>query len=427
VSGDEKMVKKILFISDHGDPLAKLGGEQAGGQNNYVRQLALALDKKGVKVDVVTHWCDPATPQIEKFGDSCRVIRIAAGHKGFVSKNKMYGMLPEFYREMKEILPLYSYDIVHTHYWLSGLIGKKLVEDFNLPFIHTSHSLGVAKERATGVKDDRRQEAEKEIMRAAEIVLATTKSEKFLINEIEPDAAPVNVIPIGVDQAFRIKGNRATMRKEIGCNGPLIVYAGRLEETKGIYTLLRAYKQMIKRQGIPEGIQLIVAGGEPDAIDLNKGLPLEDKLRELVSGMEDKVQFVGPQSQEELSNLFNAATVTVVPSYYESFGMVAAEAQGCGSPVIASNVGGLRNVVKDGITGLLVEPKDEDDLAVAMEAVVSNDLLAQKLGKQAAQRASEEFQWPAITSKIKGLYEEVSDARRDTLVGNGSGWNASWL
>lgn len=421
------MVKKVLFISDHGDPLAKLGGEQAGGQNNYVRQLALALDKKGVKVDVVTHWCDEDAPQIEKFGDSCRVIRIAAGYKGFVSKNKMYEMLPEFYREMKDTLPLYSYDVVHTHYWLSGLIGKQLDEDYNLPFIHTSHSLGVAKERATGLKDERRQEAEKEIMRAAEIVLATTKSEKLLIQEIEPASAPVQVIPIGVDKAFHIKGNRAAFRKELGCNGPLIVYAGRLEETKGIYTLLSAYKQVLKRQGVPEGIQLIVAGGDPEAIDLDRGLPLEDKLLRLVDGIEGKVRFVGPQSQEQLSTFFNAATVTVVPSYYESFGMVAAEAQGCGSPVIASNVGGLRNVVKDGVTGLLVEPKDADDLSVAMEAVVTNDLLAQKLGKQAAQRASEEFQWPAITSKIKGLYEEVFDARRDTLVGNGSGWNASWL
>jgi D-inositol-3-phosphate glycosyltransferase len=160
---------------------------------------------------------------------------------------------------------------------------------------------------------------------------------------------------------------------------------------------------------------------------LKKGLPKEDKLRMIVTGIEDKVRFVGPQSQEQLSNFFNAATATVVPSYYESFGMVAAEAQGCGSPVIASNVGGLRNVVEDGVTGLLVEPKDEDDLSVAMEAIVSNDLLAQKLGKQASKKASEEFQWPAITAKVKGLYEEVLDARRDTLVGNGSGWNAGWL
>lgn len=421
------MIKKVLFISDHGDPLAKLGGEQAGGQNNYVRQLALALDKKGVKVDVVTHWCDVDAPRIEKFGESCRVIRIAAGHKGFISKNKMYELLPEFYREMKEALQLYSYDIVHTHYWLSGLIGKKLDEEFNLPFIHTSHSLGVAKERATGIKDERRQVAEKAIMRAAQIVLATTKNEKMLISEIEPDSAPVKVIPIGVDKAFHIKGNRAAMRKELGCNGPLLVYAGRLEETKGIYTLLHAYKQMVKRFGVPEDIQLIVAGGDPNSIDLKKGLPKEDKLRKIVSGIEDKVRFVGPQSQEQLSNFFNAATATVVPSYYESFGMVAAEAQGCGSPVIASNVGGLRNVVEDGVTGLLVEPKDEDDLSVAMEAIVSNDLLAQKLGKQASQKATEEFQWPAITAKVKGLYEEVLDARRDTLVGNGSGWNASWL
>src|SRR4051794_21161622 len=123
------MLKKVLFISDHGDPLEKLGGKQAGGQNNYVRQLALALDKVGVKVDVVTHWCNPFSPQIEKFGKACRVIRIAAGHKNFVSKNEMYDLLPKFYSELKEKLQLTSYDVVHTHYYLSGLLGIKLKED----------------------------------------------------------------------------------------------------------------------------------------------------------------------------------------------------------------------------------------------------------------------------------------------------------
>src|SRR5699024_10614293 len=120
------MSKKALFISDHGDPLAKLGGKQAGGQNNYVKQLALALEDKGWQVDVATHWCDSSAPQIEEFGNSCRVIRLEAGHRGFVSKDEMYSMLPAFYEELKSMVDIDSYDIAHTHYWLSGLIGKKL-------------------------------------------------------------------------------------------------------------------------------------------------------------------------------------------------------------------------------------------------------------------------------------------------------------
>ena len=120
------MKKKVLFISDHGDPLARLGGKQSGGQNNYVKQLALALDELGLNVDVVTHWCNPNTPQIEAFGENCRVIRIAAGHKGYMNKSEMINILPAFYREMQDLIPINTYDIVHSHYWISGLIGLGL-------------------------------------------------------------------------------------------------------------------------------------------------------------------------------------------------------------------------------------------------------------------------------------------------------------
>ena len=125
------MKKKVLFISDHGDPLARLGGKQSGGQNNYVKQLALALDELGLSVDVVTHWSNPNTPQIEAFGENCRVIRIAAGHKGYMNKSEMINILPAFYREMQDLIPINTYDIVHSHYWISGLLGlviKKIMK-----------------------------------------------------------------------------------------------------------------------------------------------------------------------------------------------------------------------------------------------------------------------------------------------------------
>lgn len=216
------MIKKALFISDHGDPLAKLGGKQAGGQNNYVKQLALALENRGWQIDIVTHWCDAAAPQIEEFGKACRVIRIEAGHRGFVSKDEMYAMLPEFYKEMKNTLVLDSYDMVHTHYWLSGLIGKKLKEDFNLPFVHTSHSLGWAKAKATGIKDTRRIKAERAILKAANQIIATTKNEKQLIEDKIGSHSPIKVISIGVDQAFKVRGIRTHLRKSAGYELSLI-------------------------------------------------------------------------------------------------------------------------------------------------------------------------------------------------------------
>jgi D-inositol-3-phosphate glycosyltransferase len=420
--------KKVLFISDHGDPLAKLGGVQSGGQNNYVRQLALALEKQGAKVDVITHWCDSDAPHIEIFGDKCRVIRITAGYKGFVSKNEMHDMLPAFYAEMKKLLPLHTYDIVHTHYWLSGLLGIKLKEEYGLPFIHTSHSLGIAKRKATGIFDEVREEAEKDILQAANNIIATTNNEKDLIQEFTPSPAPISVIPIGVAPSFKALYNRPQLRRQLGYTGPLVVFAGRLEETKGIHTLLEAFRLLLARGGAPERTKLVLAGGQVEAIDLERRQPLDEKLRQDIQGMEEHIEFVGPKSQEELALLFNAATVTVVPSYYESFGMVAAEAQACGSPVIASRVGGLQNVVNDGETGLLVEPKNAEDLSLAIESLISNDLLTQRLGKQATRLAMRDYQWPAISERIDNVYEEVlvNAAERDASLGYRLGRDAGW-
>ncbi|UJF27412.1 glycosyltransferase [Planococcus sp. 107-1] len=420
------MIKRALFVSDHGDPLAKLGGKQAGGQNNYVKQLALALEKRGWQIDVVTHWCDASAPRIEKFGTACRVIRVEAGHKGFVSKDEMFTMLPAFYKEMKSALNLSSYDLVHTHYWLSGLIGKKLKEEFGLPFIHTSHSLGWAKAKATGVTDARRIKAEKSILKTADQVIATTNNEKQLIQENLESPSPIKVIPIGVDQAFTVQGIRSHLRKKSGFEAPLFVFAGRLEETKGIFTLLNAFQLLVNKTEAKFKPRLLIAGGEQDGIDHATRLPLDPKLRDAVKGIEKYVEFLGPQSQEQLARLFNIATATIVPSYYESFGMVAAEAQACGSPVIASDVGGLKNVVQDGITGLLVETKNEIDLGIAMEILSINSLLVERLSRQAVRIAQKDFDWDSISERIDSMYEVISSARSKAYISNRPGRNTGW-
>lgn len=420
------MIKRALFVSDHGDPLAKLGGKQAGGQNNYVKQLALALEKRGWQIDVVTHWCDASAPRIEKFGTACRVIRVEAGHRGFVSKDEMFTMLPAFYKEMKSALNLSSYDLVHTHYWLSGLIGKKLKEEFGLPFIHTSHSLGWAKAKATGVTDARRIKAEKSILKTADQVIATTNNEKQLIQENLESPSPIKVIPIGVDQAFTVQGIRSHLRKKSGFEAPLFVFAGRLEETKGIFTLLNAFQLLVNKTEAKFKPRLLIAGGEQDGIDHATRLPLDPKLRDAVKGIEKYVEFLGPQSQEQLARLFNIATATIVPSYYESFGMVAAEAQACGSPVIASDVGGLKNVVQDGITGLLVETKNEIDLGIAMEILSINSLLVERLSRQAVRIAQKDFDWDSISERIDSMYEVISSARSKAYISNRPGRNTGW-
>ncbi|MCM3089263.1 glycosyltransferase [Bhargavaea ginsengi] len=404
------MTKKILFISDHGDPLAKLGGKQSGGQNNYVRQLAEALAERGLRVDVATHWSDPDTPQVERFGGgSCRVIRIAAGRKEFVPKSDMLDLLPAFYKEMKSIMDLDTYDIIHTHYWLSGLLGLMIRDEYGTRIVHTSHSLGIAKAKATGQVEEARLRAEKEILGRADRVIATTPTEKEMILDFAGIRSSVSVVSIGVDRSFERPFSAAKGES------PLFVYAGRFEQTKGILTLLRAFRIFL-RHG--RDARLILAGGAAEDIHPRSGLPLKARLRTAVAGMEDRVTFLGPLSQHGLADLFCRATAVIVPSYYESFGMVAAEAQACGTPVIASEVGGLQDVVQDGRTGLLVSAKNPAELARGMRRIAANPEFADRLGRQALKRARKAFNWQAIAADIHDIYEVLYRAEDPVFAGD---------
>ncbi|MEK5067549.1 glycosyltransferase [Sporosarcina sp. FSL K6-1508] len=409
------MHKKILFISDHGDPLAPLGSEQAGGQNNYVKQLALALERKGNRVDVVTHWANPSDPQIETFSNFCRVIRIGAGSKTYIPKNKMLAILPDFYEEMGQTIKIASYDLVHTHYWLSGLLGTFVKKDYRLPWIHTNHSLGVAKESATGIAEPTRLTAEKLILSSTDSIVATTENEKSLIRSFVYNPSPITVIPIGTANQFQPFFNEAETATH-----PYFAFAGRLEKTKGIYTLVNAFRRLVEKQDIPASTKLIIAGGDSENVNVFNKLPKKTKLKTAIIGLESRIDFIGSQSQQQLASLFNNAVATIVPSYYESFGMVAAEAQACGSPVIASKVGGLKDVVKNRITGLHIEKGNEKSLAYAMKTLLSNPTLANELGKKAATFANLEFKWPVLAKRMDTLYEVVINEKKTLYAGDRS-------
>lgn len=403
--------RKVLLISDHGDPLAPLGSEQAGGQNNYVRQLALALEVEGYSVDVATHWNSFHTPQIEHFGSDCRVIRFAAGQRTFVPKDKMYRLIPDFSSELMEFLDLDSFEVVHTHYWLSGLIGSFIQKKYNIPWIHTNHSLGIAKTKATGKSEALRLLTEKMILSSADLVIATSKSEKRLIHDFIDDPAPIQIIPIGVDKSFQyLKAKKITP--------PYFAYAGRLQTTKGIYTLIEALDLLEKQNRLPGHTKLWIAGGSETCISSKDQLPTSPKLRKAIAGLEHRVRFLGPQNQKQLAQLFTNSIATIVPSYYESFGMVAAEAQACGSPVIASRVGGLEDIVLHGVTGLHVKHNNPIQLARAMDLLMRKPELAKKLGLQAAAYAEQEFDWTVIAHKIANSYKGVANETKSILAGD---------
>lgn len=402
------MIKRILLVSIHGDPTAKLGTPQSGGQNNYVKQLMNSLNKKGYAVDVLTHWRDPLDSPVEIINSKLRVIRISAGKLKFVTKDETYGLIPRFYEEVKSIVNLNDYDIIHTNYWLSGTLGRKIKEDFNLPWIHTSHSLGSVKGHATGERDHHRIKCEKVIFNEADSIIATTHNEKKTIIEDYQTDTHIEVISIGVDKSFFINPvkNRSTE--------DYFLYVGRLEETKGIGVLIDAFKYLKTNQ--LNDIKLVIVGGGSKS---NNEFKIPIHLKSKIQDIKDRVIFKGGLSQNELIPLFSNCLATIVPSYYESFGMVAAEAQVIGAPVIASKVGGLQEIVQDAKTGYLFENKDSRELAKLMIKMTYNHYLRKKLSNNAKKDANINFNWDLITEQIIMLYEEMSEQNeKDIYLSN---------
>lgn len=393
-------LRKILFISDHGDPLIPLGSKQAGGQNNYVKHLALQLDGLGYSVDIVTHWSDEQKPAVEQLGEHSKVYRFAGGHKGFVDKRKMFTLLPRLYEEMTETLDISSYDVIHTHYWLSGVLAYNLQKEYSFFWCHTNHSLAIAKEQGTGFIENKRKHFEKLIMEQADVVIATTPNEKQQIEVFTKKKSTVSVVPVGVSPVYL-----ASTEEEEQFAFPYYFYAGRLETSKGIFDLLKGFRHMLETEEVPQNVKLLIAGGCGDTVDVKNYRPKSEPLKEAIKGMEDRVLFLGPKNEKQLKNLYGGALATIMPSHYESFGMVAAEAQACGCPVIATHVGGLKNVVKSGVTGLHIPKANVQKISDSMAYFLKSSPKLLKMRRDAKQYALKEFNWSLISRKVKELYE----------------------
>lgn len=397
-----------MLISIHGDPLARLGGIQSGGQNVYVRQVALGLQSLGWEVDVFTHWQNIADKQQEKLGAKGKVIRLTAGHIGFIPKENLYQHVPAFIAEAIDYLKRSKsrYDIIHSNYWLSGIAGLSLRKYLGIPQVHTFHSLGIVKARETkkeGSDMFRRLEAERNIVQGVSHLVATAPEEiEILINDYGAPPEKIALIPCGVDPKLFYPENRQQSKKALGLTGKKVaIYVGRLEENKGLGTLLEALEILAKKNSpCLQDLRLIIVGGD----DWSKN-HLKKTL--LSRGLTSWVTFVGAKSQEELPLYYRAADVCVVPSYYETFGLVAIEAMACGTPVIASRVGGLKFTVVDGATGYHVPPRDPLALAEKIEQILSNPIVSRKLGETAARRVHQIFTWPRLVENLSSLYETM--------------------
>ncbi len=409
------------MLSFHTCPLATLGGKDTGGMNVYVRDLTRELGRRGLAVDVFTRSQDEHQPHVkEDLGYGNRVIHVPAGPETPMSKEGLVRHVPEFVGGLREFARAtgVQYDVVHAHYWLSGMAAESLRAAWGTPFALMFHTLGHMKNRIAQTPAERESElrvqTETALMRSADRLIAATPAELAQIQWLyRVPVDRVSVIPPGVDVNlfYPRRADQAKERIGVDPNRILLVFVGRIEPLKGLETLLRAVAQLRDR-GVCECDQLALSiiGGDPDDpaarnAELARIMALRDEL-----ALEGLVTFLGKQDQDTLPDYYAAADAVVMPSHYESFGMVALEAMACGTPVIASEVGGLAFLIKDGETGYHVPDRDPGALADRICAIISDPILRARMGGQAVEYA-QSYSWRVIAERLMGVYTELRAAR----------------
>ena len=410
-------MSRIAIISMHTCPLAcpegMLGGRETGGLNVYVRELSRELARRGMSVDVFTRFQDTDTPQVEALGYGARVIHLPAGPLAPYNKNKLVNHVGQFVEGIEEFARREGirYDLVHGHYWVSGLVAHRLQEVWGVPMVQMFHTLGQLKnsvaKSAADKEVDARIEIESKVIAWADRVIAATPLERSqMVWCYGAELDKVTVIPAGVDTSLFYPRDRAQVRAQLGLpdlDTPILLFVGRIERLKGIDTLLESVA-VVSRTCSGRNLKVLIVGGggqtEAENAELRRVVQLHRDLN-----LEEQVEFVGSKPQEMLPLYYAAADITVMPSHYESFGLVAVEAMASGTPVIASNVGGLSFTVKDGETGYLVPEENHFALAEQVHTLLKNPELRLRMGEEAAIHA-QQYSWSNIADQIIAVYNE---------------------
>ena len=399
----------VAMLSVHTCPLAALGGKETGGMNVYVREVSRELGRMGVSVDVFTRSQDPSIQRVVRLGERARVIHLAAGAEAPMARERVYDHMDEFVEgvEAWRIAEAIDYDLIHAHYWLSGVAALTLKRRWSVPVLQMFHTLARLKNRvarsAAELEPLVRVEEETRIVSDADRIVAANVVERAeLLRDYGAHASRIATIPCGVDTDLFTPGDRAEARRGLGLDDrPVLLWVGRIAPIKGLDTLLDTVARL-REAG--RDMRLLVVGGEADEPTTGHETSLRRRIAAL--GLGESVRFVGPQPQSVLPLYYAAADVTVLPSYYESFGMVALEAMACGSPVIASRVGGLVTTVRDGVTGFLVPDGDVEALAERIETLVGDPELRWRLGREGVRWAAQ-HRWPCVAEAVCKEYASL--------------------
>jgi len=425
-------IRRMAMISLHTSPLDQPGTGDAGGMNVYVVEVARRLAARGIEVDIFTRatssLLDPvvplADPSTGSVGPGVQVINVHAGPFEGLTKDELPGQLCVFAREVlraEAAQPLGHYDIVHSHYWLSGQVGALARDRWGVPLVHSMHTMAKVKNEALAEGDKPEPAArvigEEQVVEAADVLLANTDLEaKQLINLYDAEPARVEVVHPGVDTTLFLPQDQAAARaaRGIPADALVLLFAGRIQPLKAPDVLLQATAELLRlRPELRSRLVVPIVGG-PSGSGLERPTALANLADQL--GISDVVRFVPPVPQHELAGWYSAATLVAVPSYNESFGLVAVEAQASGAPVVAAAVGGLTTVVRHGHSGLLVDTHDPVDWARALEPVVLDPAYRDRLAAGAVEQARL-FSWDATAAQTLEVYQRADSFMREAVAG----------
>lgn len=399
----------VAMLSVHTSPLDIPGRTRdAGGMNVYIRELAHELGQDQISIDIFTRRTNKNLSHIVQLSPNVRVISIQAGPITLIPKHDLYRYLPIFEQNIEEFRrsEALQYDIIHSHYWLSGVAGMRLAQDWDIPHVIMFHTLAHLKQLANPNEPESplRLKMERLLIRQANRIIASTSEERMqMIRHYGATAHSVQVIPCGVDLEHFVPQDSQEARKKLGLkpHQPVLLFVGRLDPFKGPDVLLRAAAMM------EEEAQIVIVGGK--AIGDEQVLALRELATEL--NIRRRVHFLGARPQQELPLIYSAADITVIPSYHESFGLVAVESLACATPVVATRAGGLPTVIRDGETGYLVS-RCPGFFAERLDSLLRNpNLLAQM--RLAARPSVLRFSWKNVADAMLNVYDNmIRETRR---------------
>lgn len=408
------MRKKIAFISEHASPLATLGGVDSGGQNVYVDKLSKQLVNLDYDVDIFTRWDDERLPEIVEYSSGVRIIHIKAGPLKFIKKENLFSHMKEFSENIINFIKKQSvpYKIIHANFWMSGLSAMEIKIKLDIPFVITFHALGKIRRIYQGKNDkfpNKRFEIEEKIIKNANQIIAECPQEREdLILYYKASQDKISIIPCGFDpnEFYPVDKNLAKMLLGVNTNDPIILQLGRMVPRKGIDNVIKSISELKHKHGFR--VNLFIVGGDSDTPDpdVTPEIARLQKIAEKEKVLED-ITFFGRKGRDRLKYFYSVADVFVTTPWYEPFGITPLEAMACGTPVIGSNVGGIKFSIVDERTGFLVPPNNWHALSEKIMEIIQNPKLANQFKENGIKRVNSFFMWSTVARSISSIYEEI--------------------